>query len=212
MLKIPNAGIQFEIYRFKRSRGIMAPSLSDELQKHEFRLQDPDTAHHVWHRMLSHSERLRLGSLEDQYRDGRTVGIWMRAKNVSRELAIVQLSIESGLPRADATWMLEELGETLPDDYERVPDRPNWNRERGELTFTGEVARQIARVNQARNIVLILDAFQEEGWPMRIDDPLPGNGGAERLGDTLRRLREGLSAITFERDGTGQGITWRRLD
>lgn len=190
----------------------MALSLSEELQKHEYRLQDPETAHHVWHRMLSDAERQGLGSLEDQYHDGRTVGIWMRAKNVSRELAIVQLSIAFGLPPADAAWMLEELGETLPNDYEHVPGRPNWNRERGELTCNGEVVRQIARVNQARNIVLILDAFQEEGWPRRIDDPLPGTGGAERLGDTLRRLREGLSAITFERDGTGQGITWRRLD
>lgn len=212
MLKLPIAGIQFEFRRFQRSRGSMTPSLSEELQKHEFRLQDPETAHHVWHRMLSDSERLRLGTLEGQYRDGRTVGIWMRAKNVSRELAIVQLSIQFGLPPADAAWILEELGETLPNDHEHAPGRPNWNRERGELTFDGEVVRQIARVNQARNIVLILDAFQEEGWPRRIDDPLPGTGGAERLGNTLRRLRERLSAITFERDGTGEGITWRHLE
>ena len=54
---------------------------------------------------------------------------------------------------------------------------------------------------------LILNSFQELGWPKRIDDPLP----PEKLKDTIKDLQKALctSPIVIERDGTGKGITWR---
>jgi hypothetical protein len=59
----------------------------------------------------------------------------------------------------------------------------------------------------------VLAAFEEEGWPHRIDDPLSPQGEIEpksRLHDTIKRLnrhhKEPL--IRFQGDGTGEGVCW----
>jgi hypothetical protein len=59
----------------------------------------------------------------------------------------------------------------------------------------------------------ILAAFQEDGWPGRIDDPLPwvdGLGPQERLHEAVKGLNRGQLArlLEFRRDGTGEGVTW----
>ena len=58
----------------------------------------------------------------------------------------------------------------------------------------------------------VLDAFEEEGWPDRIDDPLrpdPDQDGKRHLHDTIRRLnRNRRAAIHFSGDGTGTGVLW----
>lgn len=59
----------------------------------------------------------------------------------------------------------------------------------------------------------ILAAFQEEDWPERIDDPLPGHRGIDpkrRLIDTIVCLNKGLThqLIRFHGDGTGTGVIW----
>jgi len=59
----------------------------------------------------------------------------------------------------------------------------------------------------------ILASFEEEGWPERIDDPLPQQLGVcekQRLHQTIINLnryqREEL--IRFFGDGTGNGVCW----
>ena len=57
-------------------------------------------------------------------------------------------------------------------------------------------------------------AFEEEGWPEAIDDPLPGVSGIdpyERLHDAVGRLNRAQkeASIRFERDGTGKRVLWR---
>jgi hypothetical protein len=67
-------------------------------------------------------------------------------------------------------------------------------------------------MNQAENVVVILNAFQDAGWPKRIDDPLDHASKAvrqQRLGDAVRSLKRNLVAITFRRDGA-EGIRWER--
>ena len=188
----------------------MPNHFEEELNRHRRRLQDPHKAQHVWDLLLSEDERNRLGSLEVEYQNHQTIGIWMRAKNVSKELAIIQLAKAFGMPSSEYNWMLKALGESVPaEDF--VLGRPHWDRERGELTLNSEVIRVIARRNQASNIVAILDAFQSAGWSDRIDDPLPPPRDSERLGQTLRRLNQNLSEIRFSRDGTGSGVRWELL-
>ena len=49
--------------------------------------------------------------------------------------------------------------------------RPKWNSNVGVLSFGVRIVKRFPRA--ARNQEIILSAFEEEGWPPRIDDPLP---------------------------------------
>jgi hypothetical protein len=93
-----------------------------------------------------------------------------------------------------------------------APPRPHWNADRRELTYRGRLVKRYRR--PAANQERILAAFEEEGWPAAIDDPLPGEPNAdprERLHEAVRRLngRQQQAQILFERDGTGGRILWR---
>ena len=62
----------------------------------------------------------------------------------------------------------------------------------------------------------ILTAFQEEGWPARIDDPLPPHPEQDpkrRLNDTIKCLnrKQSQSLIHFRGDGTGEAVIWERV-
>ena len=94
-------------------------------------------------------------------------------------------------------------------------ETPRWDQERHELWF-GDIV--IKRFRQpAPNQEKILDAFQEENWPRRIDDPLGPRAGYDpkrRLHDTivsLNRNQKG-SSVRFFGDGTGQGVCWEIAD
>jgi hypothetical protein len=63
----------------------------------------------------------------------------------------------------------------------------------------------------------ILAAFEEEGWPPHLDDPLlPIRDGypKDRLRDAIRHLNANQKnrLIRFRGDGTGQGILWELID
>lgn len=65
--------------------------------------------------------------------------------------------------------LLDTLGE---EHFERDPEKPHWDRRAGELRFRGVVVRRVPKVGRSHNIVPIRDAFEEDGWPPEIDDPL----------------------------------------
>jgi hypothetical protein len=62
----------------------------------------------------------------------------------------------------------------------------------------------------------ILTAFQEEGWPCRIDDPLRPNGSEAKA--RLRAIIHCLNGhqkpprIHFFADGTGRGVRWELIE
>ncbi len=118
----------------------------------------------------------------------------------------VELSLEGFEP-------LAELAESIEQAEQQT--KPSWDRARRVLIFDGQV---IKRFNwPARNQELILTAFEEMGWPDRIDDPLPiteGISQKDRLHDTIKCLNRKrlLKTIRFAGDGTGQGVCWRRSD
>jgi hypothetical protein len=65
--------------------------------------------------------------------------------------------------------------------------------------------------------VIVLCAFEEEGWPARIDDPLPpqqDQDSKRRLSDTIKCLNRKQShhLIHFRGDGTGEGVVWERVE
>lgn len=88
---------------------------------------------------------------------------------------------------------------------------PIWDSERRELRFDDAVVKHYKWV--AVNQQAVLCAFEEEGWPPRIDDPLPPHeeqDSKRRLADTIKCLnrKQCHAVIHFRGDGTGEGIIW----
>jgi hypothetical protein len=87
---------------------------------------------------------------------------------------------------------------------------PLWDSDRRELRL-GELLIKSFR-QPAPNQEIILSAFQEEGWPPRIDNPLPGNcsiDAVDRLHDAVKKLnRQANCLVRFRSDGNGLGVQW----
>lgn len=96
--------------------------------------------------------------------------------------------------------------ETLPDH-----PLPKWDRDRQELRLGTLIVKRfkVPATNQER----ILAAFEEEDWPVRIDDPLPPHPhrpSKRRLHDTINALNRAQirHLIRFRGDGKGKGVLW----
>ena len=68
----------------------------------------------------------------------------------------------------------------------------------------------------AENQEKVLSAFEEEGWPQVIDNPLPPDVEAypeTRLRDTIRRLNSSHAnhLLRFYGDGTGCHVLWEAV-
>jgi hypothetical protein len=106
---------------------------------------------------------------------------------------LARLAVANGTPEPTA------------DPASKGRGRPRWDRERQELTVGGVLVKRfkVPAVNQE----MILAAFEEEGWPPRIDDPIPPKGDTEarRLHDTINSLNgcHLQTLIRFLGDGTG---------
>ena len=86
---------------------------------------------------------------------------------------------------------------------------PIWDTKNRELRLGSILVKRFKW--PAANQEQILQAFQEEGWPAQIDDPLPPDPRIcpkRRLHDTIKCLnrRQVNGAIKFRGDGTGQGV------
>jgi hypothetical protein len=93
------------------------------------------------------------------------------------------------------------------------PERPmiHWDAETRRLRVNGQLVKRFKW--PAANQETILNAFQEEGWPDRIDDPLPPKPEQDpkrRLSDTIKCLNRNqtVQLIHFSGDGTGEGVLW----
>ncbi|MBC7856090.1 MAG: hypothetical protein IAF94_21885 [Pirellulaceae bacterium] len=128
-------------------------------------------------------------------------------------MAYVSLLLTGGsppTPRIPAEQECARDGEEV-HDLEHCANSPKWDRARKELRFGDCIVKQFrwSAVNQEA----ILMAFEEEGWPPRIDDPLPGKQDQDpkqRLHDTVKCLNRNHKKrlIRFTGDGTGEGVLW----
>jgi len=87
--------------------------------------------------------------------------------------------------------------------------KPIWDRERRELRLGDIVVKRFKW--PAENQELVLNAFEDLGWPPRIDDPLlshPNICPKRRLHDTLKCLnrKQVNELVKFRGDGTGLGV------
>ena len=88
---------------------------------------------------------------------------------------------------------------------------PSWDPRLRELRIGRKIVKRFKHPASAQES--ILSAFQEEGWPAAIDDPLPGQPGADpkrRLHYTVRNLNRAQSpqAIRFYINGNGELVRW----
>ena len=92
-----------------------------------------------------------------------------------------------------------------------LKEMPRWDRECRQLWWQAYLIKEFRR--PAVNQETVLAALEEEGWPARMDDPLPQTPGIDpkiRLHDTIKSLnRHHLqSIICFRGDGSGAGVGW----
>lgn len=92
---------------------------------------------------------------------------------------------------------------------------PTWDSERHELRVNGMLVKQFKW--PALNQEMLLATFQEEGWPSRIDDPLPPQpeqDSKRRLSDTIKCLnrKQSHEILHFRGDGTGEGVVWEFIE
>lgn len=88
---------------------------------------------------------------------------------------------------------------------------PLWDKDRRLLRFDSRVVKQFKV--PAPNQEVILVTFQEEGWAVRIDDPLPAVPAIDprrRLHDTINSLNRNQRAhlVRFYGDGSGEAVCW----
>lgn len=91
---------------------------------------------------------------------------------------------------------------------------PHWNGALRELLLNGRLVKSFKW--PAMNQETVLCAFQEEGWPRRIDDPLPPHpeqDSKRRLADTIKCLnrKQHVTLLHFRGDGTGEGVIWEHV-
>ncbi|MBS0210505.1 MAG: hypothetical protein JSS27_16295 [Planctomycetes bacterium] len=92
---------------------------------------------------------------------------------------------------------------------------PHWDAELQELRLGSALIKQFKV--PAPNQEMVLAAFEEEGWPVRIDDPLPPQpqqDSKRRLHDTINSLNRNhrVARLRFIGDGTGTGVRWTMSD
>jgi hypothetical protein len=91
---------------------------------------------------------------------------------------------------------------------------PKWDRDRRELRLGTKLIKVFKLPSPMQEAILM--AFEEEQWPPRIDDPLPGHPDyppKRRLHDTIKSLNRNQKncLIRFMGDGTGEGIRWELI-
>jgi hypothetical protein len=169
------------------------------------------SAARVWEDLLNEEEQERLGGDLEACcrREGGIVGAWMELKKVSSPRAILEIARGLGLLIEDEfERMMDELGEERKK--RRSSKLPVWDREERELRFEGSVIRRIRSLKVAKNIVLILDRFQECEWQPRIENPLDATLSPQPLHDAVHSLNSGLKKIRFRVEGDGTKIAWSR--
>ncbi|HET6410120.1 MAG TPA: hypothetical protein VFG14_19680 [Chthoniobacteraceae bacterium] len=101
---------------------------------------------------------------------------------------------------------------TCPDETTVPTSIPCWDAGRRELRLGRQLIKRFR--TRADNQELILLAFEEEGWPVSIHNPLPPNGkdSADRLRAAIKRLNRHQRVPLLRFRGNGeQAICWDRL-
>jgi hypothetical protein len=93
---------------------------------------------------------------------------------------------------------------------------PFWDSQSYDLWLGPALVKHFRR--RANHQMMILDHFQQHGWPSAISDPLPLDeqesiNPKRRLNLTLKNMNRSLNTdlMKFCGDGTGMGILWKTI-
>jgi hypothetical protein len=132
------------------------------------------------------------------------VGIWMRLKGLSQPEAIVDLAYQRGLSQATYQRLLNAIGAKPP--AKRGSKKPVWDRDEKTLRFQRSVLCRVRSLSIAKNLVVILDAFERRNWRMKIAAPLEG----EALHEAVYSLNKKQKRIHFFACDDGASVGWGR--
>lgn len=145
-----------------------------------------------WERQLAN--RRIVGLFDAPHRSG--------ARNKLRKVRPLDSPPEQGASELDVPELAP--GPESPRIEPCLNAKPRWDADLRVLTWNNKRVGDYARL--ALNQEKILSAFEEEGWPIRIDDPLPPGRLRQTLKDLQKKFKD--APITFRADGTGKGIRW----
>jgi hypothetical protein len=119
-------------------------------------------------------------------------------------------SIDEGLRQAFHCIDIVDSQTTTPTSR-KEKTKPSWDKEDSTLCYNNETIRKLQP--KAKNVIRLLDAFQEQGWPDMIEDPFPGfqrvDRNPQRLSDTIKSLKKNLQMIDFHMYGDGRHVCWK---
>ena len=184
----------------------LPPKLKKKFDELRLKVEDVPVAIGIWDSLFTNKERESLGG--DAYKawkaHGGTAGMWSKVREVTPARAVVDIAYEfDWLDTRTRAQLIKAFGEEEPPSV-----LPRWIKPKGEVLFRGVVVRRIARPLQAKKIVIILDVFEELGWPRQIDDPVtsgPHNAARRRV---IESLNKGLTDIHFICVGDGERFGW----
>ncbi|MBI2481666.1 MAG: hypothetical protein HYV60_24380 [Planctomycetia bacterium] len=133
--------------------------------------------------------------------------------NETRELLVTRSEPHCKILQERIT--VARMQEPIDPKLEEEELAPYWDGVRRELRLGQQLVKQFRLPSP--NQLYVLTTFQEEGWPPRIDDPLPplpDTHPKQRLRETIRSLnrhQKSLLCVRFKGDGTGEGVLWEIL-
>jgi hypothetical protein len=135
-----------------------------------------------------------------------------RHRRTLRRVANLSLSESACFVLTETGFQFSECHAEPPANGQLEGARPSWDAMHRELRVGPVVVKRFKQA--APNQQTILDAFEEEGWPPFIDDPLPPQPDQDvkrRLHYTIDNLNRAYEQplLHFYAGGNGQRIGWR---
>ncbi len=138
------------------------------------------------------------------------------ARGVAVEaVALLESNVGSAAPVSWAAGHAPVYTAEESDLLAEIAAVPRWDRESRVLSVGGWIVKRYRLPSP--NQEAVLSAFQQEGWPHRINDPLGFLADLDpkyRLYHTIGRLNQHQRQplLRFYGDGTGEGVCWELCD
>lgn len=179
------------------NRNVSSKEVLDAVGSAFARISLPVVEERIWKHVLTAADResLKAGSSPRQI-----VTFYASKRKISIHRAILDIAVEVSVIGVARHRQLIALGET-------AAPRPRWNAANGELHYGEVLVRTVSR--QAKSLGKILGAFEEEGWPPRIANPLPSREDLSKsLRDAVRNLNKKVTVIKFFAHDRGRAVMW----
>jgi hypothetical protein len=126
-------------------------------------------------------------------------------RGISFERAMIDMAMEASVISFAEHLRLRRKLDDPVTTVQNEP-RPSWNKKTSELQYKGVIIHRV--VGRAPNLRIIFQALEEEKWPKRIDNPLPGPKNPKKLSKTLSDFNAKNRGIRLSPQGGGMAVSW----